>query len=119
MLAKEIIELLKAKPLSVYDERWLEQEYYYGFASDLMSDALVMIDAKTEATVLITGLANVQSIRTAEMLDLSLIILVRGKQMDEESLMVAKAKNITILSTDYKMFEACGILYQGGMKPCA
>ena len=51
----------------------LDENVDYAFASDLMSDVLTI---KTDDFLLITGLANVQSVRTAEMSDVEYILFV-------------------------------------------
>ena len=77
-----------------------------------MSDVLALA---SDAAILITGLNNPQIVRTAEMLDISLIILVRGKKPSEEILAIANETNITILTTDMTMYETCGRLYNAGV----
>lgn len=84
------------------------------FGSDLMSDVLTLED---DDILLITGLANPQTIRTAEMADISLIIIVRGKEVTEEMKDLAKENEITILSSPFSLFKVCGVLYQNGLKP--
>ncbi len=106
----QFIELLNAECVTYQIDE--EKEYNYAFASDLMSDVLALAN---NTTVLITGLNNPQVIRTAEMLDISLIILVRGKKPSEETLAIANETNITILTTDLIMFETCGKLYESGL----
>lgn len=110
MKVGQFIKLLGAE--CVTDQIDKDREYNYAFASDLMSDVLALAD---NTTVLITGLNNPQVIRTAEMLDISLIILVRGKKPSEETLAIANETNITILTTDLIMFETCGKLYESGL----
>lgn len=112
MKVEQFIQMLGAECVTGQIDK--EKEYNYAFASDLMSDVLALADSNT---VLITGLNNPQVIRTAEMLDISLIVLVRGKKPSEETLAIAQEANITILTTDLIMFEACGKLYESGMKP--
>ncbi len=106
----QFIELLSAECVTNQIDE--EKDYSYAFASDLMSDVLALAN---NTTVLITGLNNPQVIRTAEMLDISLIILVRGKKPSEETLAIANETNITILTTDLIMFETCGKLYESGL----
>lgn len=110
MKVGQFIELLNAECVTDHIDE--DKEYNYAFASDLMSDVLALAD---NTTVLITGLNNPQVLRTAEMLDISLIILVRGKKPSEESLAIANETNITILTTDMIMFETCGKLYESGL----
>lgn len=108
MKIDEIIKFLDATCLTEKTEK----DCKYAFASDLMSDVLALA---SEATVLITGLNNPQIVRTAEMTDISLIILVRGKKPSEETLTIARETNITILTTDMTMYETCGRLYKAGI----
>ena len=54
------------------------KEIFNAFSSDLMSDVLTN---EADEAVLITGLANVQAIRTAEMADISCILFVRDKEI--------------------------------------
>ncbi len=108
MKIEEFIKLLDADCVT----EKVEKEYSYAFASDLMSDVLALAD---NTTALITGLNNPQIVRTAEMLDISLIILVRGKKPGEETLAIANETNITILTTDMTMYETCGKLYESGV----
>ena len=85
----------------------------YAFGSDLMSDVLAYIN---EETVLLTGLNNPQVIRTAEMVDVSVIVFVRGKQPTKEIIKLAEENDITILATEHIMFTACGLLYSNGLR---
>ena len=83
------------------------------FSSDMMSDVLAFAD---KHMLLITGLTNPQSVRTAEMLDISCILYVRGKIPSEAVLTLARERNITVLSTQHSMFNTCGILYSAGLR---
>ncbi len=84
-----------------------------GFASDLMSDVLHLVKANT---LLITGLTNVQTIRTAEIADLPVVLFVRDKQPPKETLDLAKKIGIAVILTPFTMFESCGLLYQAGLQ---
>ncbi len=84
------------------------------FSSDLMSDVLRLGD---ECSLLITGLCNIQTIRTAEMSEIKTIILARGKTADAEMIEHAVDNDITIIETEYSIFKTSGILYQNGIKP--
>jgi hypothetical protein len=85
----------------------------YGFASDLMSDVLHLVKPKT---LLITGLMNVQSVRTAEMADLPAILFVRDKFPPPETLQLAKEVGVAVMLSPYTMFETCGKLFQAGLR---
>lgn len=114
MKCQEIISVLNCEVLVTSTQ---QKEYSYGFATDLMSDALALVSSYNSETILLTGLANVQSIRTAEMLDISLIVYVRGKCPTVEDLQFAKDNDMVVVKTQFSMYEACGILYSKGLSP--
>ena len=62
-----------------------------------------------------TGLNNPQVIRTAEVLDVSAIVFVRENSFTGSD-RNAIERDIVLLSTDDTLFEACGKLYQGGLR---
>ena len=80
--------------------------------SDLMSDALAFGENKG---LLLTGLNNPQCIRTAEMMDIRCVVLVRGKEPDASLVELANEKEIIVMKTDYSMYTACGLLYKAGL----
>lgn len=112
MKLKEIAAILNAT-ISVGAER-LDEEVEMGYSSDLMSDVLTL---DTENLVLITGLVNLQSIRTAEMADIHAIVLVRNKKASKEMLMLASENQMCILESPYSLFKSSGLLFQAGLKP--
>ncbi|HOR60274.1 MAG TPA: hypothetical protein PLG05_07270 [Bacteroidales bacterium] len=89
-------------------------EIKHAFASDLMSDVLRL---RCENTLLVTGLCNVQTIRTVEMAEIKLIILARGKKVDANMLELAEENDICIIETDFSVYKVCGLLYQNGISP--
>jgi len=91
----------------------LDSEVHTACGSDMMSDVLAFVK---DQAVLLTGLLNPQVVRTAEMMDIICIVFVRGKKPDDSIVTLADQKHIAILTTDYRMFEACGILYENGLK---
>lgn len=84
------------------------------FCSDLMSDVLTI---DTDHLLLITGMANVQAIRTAEMADIHAILLVRNKKATPEMIQLAEENNLVLFETPISMFHAAGKLFQAGLKP--
>jgi hypothetical protein len=79
-----------------------------------MSDVLAF---SNEKTLLLTGLTNPQVVRTAEMVGIQVIIFVRGKEPQIETISLANQLNIFLYSTDKPLFEACGLLYKNGIGP--
>lgn len=115
MQLDELIALTKA----TVENRCDDTDYNINvvFASDLMSDALALIRSDYEDTLMLTGLCNAQSLRTAEMLDIRVILFVRDKKISEADLALAKSMNLTILRTKATMYETCGLLFQAGLPP--
>ena len=68
--------------------------------------------------MLLTGLTNPQIIRTADILEIAAIIIVRGKKPSLETIHLAKEVNLPILSTKYILFETAGRLYEKGIRGC-
>ncbi len=116
MLVKEVIDLLNAREIYIAYNDLYDKNYDIGFASDLMSDALALLKDESDEILFITGLANVQSLRTAEVLDIDTILFVRGKPLDMSIVDMAKDLEINLFQTDATMFEACGKLYEAGMR---
>ncbi|KAB3535928.1 hypothetical protein F8154_05275 [Alkaliphilus pronyensis] len=110
MNLREVKQLLDAEVL--LGEESLDKEIKTVFACDLMSDVLAFVEDKT---ILLTGLVNPHTIRTAEMMDINAVVFVRGKTPDEETLKLAKETNIVILSTKHILYTSCGILYSNGL----
>ena len=85
-----------------------------GFCSDLMSDVLTI---DTDKMLLITGMANVQAIRTAEMADVQCILMVRGKKATVDMIRLANENGMLLMQTAMSMFKTAGVLYEAGLKP--
>ncbi len=110
MTLKEIKELLQAEVIVGIDSLDLEIEFAGG--SDLMSDVLAF---GKPGILLLTGLSNAQSVRTANIIDAKAIMYVRGKKPDKMGIEEAREKGIPLLSTKYMMFTACGLLFCHGL----
>lgn len=91
-----------------------DNEVSHAFASDLMSDVLTV---NCDSLLLITGLANLQTIRTAEMSDINCILFVRNKSITTEMRDLAEELGITLIKCTSTMFRASGELYRAGIKP--
>jgi predicted transcriptional regulator len=109
----EIVKILNADILVGRDQ--LEMEVRTAFGADLMSDVLAF--AKS-GSLLLTGLTNPQVIRTADILDIAAIIMVRGKIPAPETIRLAEELGIPILSTKLILFETAGRLYEKGIRGC-
>ena len=109
----EMQQLLSATQL--YGEDWMELEVFTGCGADLMSDVLAFTK---DGSLLLTGLTNPQVVRTADVGGLVAIVFVRGKLPSPEAVVMAKTLNIPLFTTKCTLFEACGILFSRGLKPC-
>jgi predicted transcriptional regulator len=110
MTVNDVKEILGAEILC--GEQYLEREVHTACGADMMSDVLAFV---RDQSVLLTGLCNPQVIRTAEMMDIICIVFVRGKKPDEAMISLAAESGIVLLSTEHRMFSACGMLYEKGL----
>jgi predicted transcriptional regulator len=106
----EIKDLLQCEILAGEDD--LQVEVTQVVASDGMSEILAFAKSKE---LMITGLTNIQSIRTADIAGVSAVIYCRGKQPDKKVIEFARQKRIPVLVTKMVMFDICGILYNRGL----
>jgi hypothetical protein len=81
MKLSQIGELLNCSVLSGADK--LDREINSCMSSDLMSDILAFANP---GSVLLTGLVNSQSVRTAEIADASAVIYLRGKKPEKSTI---------------------------------
>jgi len=112
MKLKEIQKVLAAE--LAYENDFSEIEIKSCHASDLISDLLTF---SGESPLLLTGLTNVQVMRSADILDIAAICFVRGKVPQPETIKLAKEKNIPLLVTNLLMYESSGRLYKAGLPP--
>lgn len=110
MKLSEVRDILGAEVLT--GGELLDNEVNSACGCDLMSDVLAFVK---DRALLLTGLMNPQVIRTAEMMDITAIIFVRGKQPEDALVGMAKMKDMVLMSTEYPLYVACGKLYQNGL----
>lgn len=111
MTIEEISTLVQGEYIcgAEYKDREVERV----FASDLMSDVLTIRD--TEGLLLLTGLCNLQSIRTCEMSDIQMMLVVRGKNVTEDMIELAEDNDMIIIRTAFSLYKTAGILYGAGI----
>ncbi len=83
--------------------------------SDMLSDALRYA---LKGALLITSLNQSQVIRTAEIADIPVVLIVLGKPIPEDMRLLAEEKNVSIISSPHSLFTVCGKLYEYGMRSC-
>jgi len=112
MQLDDIREMLQAKIASrIY---YPDLPIHAVIAADLMSDVLSF--SRGEDTLLLTGLINPQTVRTAEVAAMAAIVFVRGKVPPEDTVRLAEQSGLPLLATSFTMFEACGRLYAAGLR---
>ena len=112
MTVKEIAGILNAEILCCEDAA-SDVQIHSACGSDMMSDVLAYVK---DQGMLLTGLVNPQVVRTAEMMDMCCVAFVRGNRPDESIIELARGKNIILLATQERMYQACGKLYKAGLE---
>ena len=97
MKLKEVVEIVQGTVLTRGSD--LDLEIKYCGAMDLMSDALAYLPP---GSVLLTGLKNIQAVRTAEMAYVTAIIFVRGKVPDPETIQLAEELGIPLITNEFR-----------------
>lgn len=110
MKLSEVKQLLDARVYAGEDR--LDMEVKEACGSDLMSDVLAFVK---EQALLLTGLQNLQVLRTAEMMDIEVVVFVRGKVPSQEIIDFANSRGMVIMETELPMFVSCGLLYSNGL----
>jgi hypothetical protein len=116
MTVDEIIKTVDAEVLQGIGRT--DVNINYAFAADLMSDTLFIVSRDDEPILLITGVTNPSVVRTATILDIPLVLIVRGKKIPPETIKLAIDNEIILLMTSKIMFDSCGLLFEKGMKGC-
>ena len=111
MNVRDVMQALDAD--LICGEENLDTEVHDACGSDMMSDVLAFV--KNQA-VLLTGLVNIQVVRTADMMDMVCIVFVRGKEPDGDMIALAKRRGMVLLKTSHPMFTACGLLWENGLR---
>ena len=106
----ELVQKLNLSVRSAKDS--LDREVAGGYASDLLSD--VLANGK-EGDIWITLQIHQNIVAVASMKDLAGIILVNGREPEQETIEKAEEDNIAVMVTDMPTFEVVGRLYSLGV----
>ena len=112
MKIADIAKLLNASVITGGDK--LDEEVFFGFASDLLSDVLTI---DSERLLLVTGMTNLQAIRTAEVAEIICVVFVRDKKMTRDMIELASENKIVTIESPFSMFRAISVLHDNGLKP--
>jgi hypothetical protein len=109
----KLTELIQKLNLSVRSAKGsLEQEVTGGYASDLLSD---VIAHSKEQNLWITLQLHQNIVAVASMKNLAGIIIVNGREPEQETIEKAEAENVAIMVTEMPAFELIGRLYKLGI----
>lgn len=111
MTLAEIRDILQGEVLFGNDDLALEIDTVV--ASDGMSEILAFA---RPGALMLTGLTNIQSVRTADIANVRAIVYLRGKRPGERALDLARRQHIPVLATRLGMFDSCGMLREQGLK---
>ena len=111
MNVREIVATLEGSLLT--GEEHLDLDIKAACGADLMSDVMAFVK---DGVVLLTGLVNPQSIRTANLMDIQVVVFVRGKVPPKDMIAEAQSNGMAVITTKYSMFLACGRLYEAGIR---
>ena len=115
MQIKKVIEILKAGVIC--GEQNLDMELKMACGCDLMSHVLAFI--KNEKTLLLTGLTTPQVIYIADAVNVKAICFVRDKRPMDETVQLARERDMALLIVSIPLYEACGKLYKEGLIGCS
>jgi serine kinase of HPr protein (carbohydrate metabolism regulator) len=109
----KLSELIQNLNLSVRSaQENLEREVTGGYASDLLSDVLAH---SREGDLWITLQVHQNIVAVASMKDLAGIILVNGREPEQETIEKAETEDIAIMVSELSAFELVGRLYGLGV----
>jgi serine kinase of HPr protein (carbohydrate metabolism regulator) len=111
MKIKDIVKTLDLQVIS--GEEFLEREVIGGYAGDLLSDVL---SNSTKGNLWITLQIHQNIIAVASSKELSGIIIVNGRQPEEETLKSAQAEKIPVIICNLSTYEIAGRLYEIGIR---
>ncbi|BBO84732.1 hypothetical protein DSCO28_52980 [Desulfosarcina ovata subsp. sediminis] len=111
MKISEVKDILKGDILVGEDQ--LDTVIVAGGAADLMDDVL---SAAAKGSALLTGVTTDHVIRTAKIVGVGAIVIVRGKKPPTDFIKMAKSFEIPLMVTEYSLFVACGRLYMNGIR---
>lgn len=114
MKLKELLELVEGKIIVDNGINTEEIEIEKVAASDLMSDVLALSEP---GSLLVTGLATPQCVRTAGVVGIPVVLIVRNRDIMPETINAAKLSGVVLCVTKKGMYEVCGMLYAHNLKP--
>lgn len=110
MKLQDIVDKLDLRVQAGAD--FLDREAQGGYVSDMLSDVL---KHASQGDVWVTVQIHLNIMAIAGMKELAGIIIVNGRQPDEETLDKANEEKIPVLGTEMNAYQVVGKLYQLGL----
>ncbi len=110
MTVKELAQKVNLKAVNDIHDK----EVHGVFISDMLSD--VMAGAKA-GNVWVTVQTHKNTVAAANLVDISAIIIARGKSVPEDTMQMANRVGLTVFTTDLDSFQVAVQLYEAGIKP--
>jgi predicted transcriptional regulator len=107
---KDLETKLGLKPVNQLYDKDIEG----AFISDMISD--VMAGAKA-GNVWVTVQTHKNIAAAANLVDISAVVIVRGKKIPEDTLQMADRAKMTVFTTDLDSFQVAVKLYEAGVRP--
>ncbi len=111
MKLETVKEILLAEVINGHDK--LDMAVEKCISSDLMSDLLT---GPNTGSLLLTGLCNIQVLRTSIIAGISAVVFVRGKRPTEDIVVKAQEYGLPLLTTPFTMFSSSGRLFSKGLR---
>ena len=111
MKLETVKEILLAEVITGHDK--LDMVLEKCISSDLMSDLLT---GPNTDSLLLTGLCNIQVVRTSIIAGISAVVFVRGKCPTEDIITKAKEYGLPLLTTPFTMYSSSGRLFCKGLR---
>lgn len=109
MKLQEIIEKLALTPITDIEEK----EVTGVFISDMLSDVMSSAQA---GNIWFTVQTHKNIVSAANLIDISAIIVINGKQVPEDTVQLANRFHVNIISSPLSSFALASRLYEAGLR---
>lgn len=110
MKLRDIMEAVEADIIVGSD--LLNRDVLTAGGCDIISDLLFF---GRPGMLLLTGLTQSTVIKTAQLIDISAVVFVRGKVPEEEAVELARGIGLPLLVSPHSLYDCCGRLYARGL----
>jgi serine kinase of HPr protein (carbohydrate metabolism regulator) len=107
---KELADKLSLKAVNDIHDK----EIHGVFISDMLSDVMAGAQA---GNVWVTVQTHKNTVAAANLVDISAIIIARGKAVPEDTVQMADRVGLTVFTTELDSYQIAVQLYEAGLKP--